>query len=81
MVDLTHDLRKLTAASSPARARGPAVTNRALYDQFVGTMARANSMLTKFENPNGTVAHLLDDPTLYNRFVTLIGRRTLSFSR
>ena len=74
MVDLTHDLRKLTGGILAGEGTvGQLVTNRALYDQFVGTMARANQMLTKFENPNGTVAHLLDDPTLYNRFVTLIG--------
>ena len=74
MVDLTHDLRKLTGGIIAGEGTiGQLMTNRALYDQFVGTMARANSMLTKFENPNGTVAHLLDDPTLYNRFVTLIG--------
>jgi phospholipid/cholesterol/gamma-HCH transport system substrate-binding protein len=74
MVDLTHDLRKLTGGILAGEGTvGQLMTNRALYDQFLGTMARANSMLTKFENPNGTVAHLLDDPTLYNRFVTLIG--------
>ncbi len=74
MVELTHDFRKLTGGILAGEGTvGQLVTNRALYDQFVGTMSRANSMLTKFENPNGTVAHLLDDPTLYNRFVTLIG--------
>jgi len=74
MVDLTHDLRKLTGGILAGEGTvGQLITNRALYDQFVGTMTRANSMLTKFENPNGTIAHLLDDPTLYNRFVTLIG--------
>jgi phospholipid/cholesterol/gamma-HCH transport system substrate-binding protein len=74
MVDLTRDLRKLTGGILAGEGTvGQLMTNRALYDQFVGTMSRANSMLTKFENPNGTVAHLLDDPTLYNRFVTLIG--------
>jgi phospholipid/cholesterol/gamma-HCH transport system substrate-binding protein len=74
MVDLTHDLRKITGGILAGEGTiGQLMTNRALYDQFVGTMARANQMLTKFENPNGTVAHLLDDPTLYNRFVTLIG--------
>ena len=74
MVDLTHDLRKLTGGILAGEGTvGQLMTNRALYDQVVGTMQRANSMLAKFENPNGTVAHLLDDPALYNRFVTLIG--------
>lgn len=29
-------------------------------------------MLTKLQNPNGTFARLLDDPTLYNRFVGVV---------
>src|SRR6185437_10234939 len=67
MVDLTHDLRQITGGIVAGRGTiGQLMTNRALYDQFVGTMARANSMLGKFENPNGTLARLLDDPTLYN---------------
>jgi phospholipid/cholesterol/gamma-HCH transport system substrate-binding protein len=73
MVDLTHDLRKITGGI--VRGEGPVgqlMTNRALYDQFVGTMTRANSMLTRFENPNGTFGRLLDDPTLYNHFVSVI---------
>lgn len=73
MVDLTHDLRKITGGIVQGKGTiGQLMTNRALYDQFVGTMTRANDMMTRFENPNGTLAKLLDDPTLYRRFVGLI---------
>lgn len=73
MVDLTHDLRNLTNGILHGEGTvGQLVTNRALYDQFVGTMSRANTMLTKLQNPNGTFARLLDDPTLYNRFVGVV---------
>ena len=52
---------------------GQLVTNRALYDEFIGTMARANTMLARFENPNGTLrAACSNDPTLYNRFVAVV---------
>lgn len=73
MIDLTHDLRDLTSGILQGRGTvGQLVTNRALYDQFVGTMSRANVMLTKLQNPNGTFARLLEDPTLYNRFVGVV---------
>jgi len=73
MVDLTHDLRALTTGILGGKGTvGQLMTNRALYDQFVGTMSRANTMLTKLQNPNGTFARLLDDPTLYNRFIGVV---------
>lgn len=73
MVDLTHDLRALTNGILSGKGTvGQLMTNRALYDQFVGTMSRANTMLTKLQNPNGTFARLLDDPTLYNRFIGVV---------
>lgn len=73
MVDLTHDLRKITGGIVSGQGTiGQLMTNRALYDQLTGTMARANAMLTRFENPNGTFAKMLDDPTLYNRFVSVV---------
>lgn len=73
MVDLTHDLRALTTGILDGKGTvGQLMTNRALYDQFVGTMSRANTMLTKLQNPNGTFARLLDDPTLYNRFINVV---------
>lgn len=73
MVDLTHDMRKITGGLVEGKGTiGQLMTNRALYDQFVGTMKRANSMLGRFENPHGSLAMLLNDPTLYNRFVEVV---------
>lgn len=73
MVSLTHDLRSLTNGILHGQGTvGQLITNRALYDQFVGTMSRANEMMTRLQNPNGTFARLLDDPTLYNRFVGMV---------
>ena len=63
MVGLTHDMRKITGGIVDGRGHDrPAVTNRALYDQFIGTMGRANGMLARFENPHGSLAMLLNDP-------------------
>ncbi|HEX3868057.1 MAG TPA: MlaD family protein [Gemmatimonadaceae bacterium] len=74
MVALTHDLREITGGIARGQGTiGQLMTNRRLYDQFVGTMARADQMLSRFENPNGSLGRLLDDPTLYDRFVTVIG--------
>src|SRR5262245_26725180 len=73
MVGLTHDLREITARVVRGEGTiGQLMTNRALYDQFVGTIGRANTMLTRFENPNGTFGRMLNDPTLYNRFLTVV---------
>jgi phospholipid/cholesterol/gamma-HCH transport system substrate-binding protein len=73
MVDLTRDMRTLTSGIVEGKGTiGQLVTNRALYDQFVGTMGRANSMLAKFENPNGSFAKMLNDPALYDRFVSVV---------
>ena len=73
MVGLTRDLRQITGGIAKGQGTiGQLVTNRALYDQFVGTMGRANQMLTKFQDPNGTFGKLLDDPTLYNKFVGVV---------
>jgi len=73
MVDLTHDMRKITGGLVSGQGTiGQMLTNRNLYDEAVGTMNRANQMLARFQNPNGTIAKLLDDPTLYNRFVSVV---------
>jgi phospholipid/cholesterol/gamma-HCH transport system substrate-binding protein len=73
MVALTKDMHKITDGIVHGQGTiGQLMTNRALYDQFVGTMGRANSMLARFENPNGSFAKMLDDPTLYNRFVSVV---------
>jgi phospholipid/cholesterol/gamma-HCH transport system substrate-binding protein len=73
MVSLTHDLREITSRVVRGEGTiGQLMTNRALYDQFVGTISRANGMLTRFENPNGTFGRMLNDPTLYNRFLSVV---------
>jgi phospholipid/cholesterol/gamma-HCH transport system substrate-binding protein len=73
MVGLTHDMRQLTNGIVRGEGTiGQLMTNRALYDNFVGTMGRANTMLARFENPNGSFAKLLNDPALYDRFVSVV---------
>src|SRR4029079_1887717 len=73
MVELTHDMRTWTSGIVGGKGTiGQLVTNRALYDEFVGTMARANTMLAKFDNPNGSFARMLNDPALYDRFVAVV---------
>lgn len=73
MVGLTHDMRQLTGGIVHGEGTlGQLVTNRALYDNLVGTVGRANTMLAQFENPNGTFAKLLSDPALYDRFVSVV---------
>jgi phospholipid/cholesterol/gamma-HCH transport system substrate-binding protein len=73
MVDLTRDLKKITGGIAAGEGTvGQLMTNRRLYDEFVGTMNRANTMLARFQNPNGTLSKLLDDPALYNRFVSVV---------
>jgi phospholipid/cholesterol/gamma-HCH transport system substrate-binding protein len=73
MIDLTRDLKALTSGIVGGKGTvGQLVTNRALYDEFIATMGRANRMLGKFENPNGSFARLLNDPALYDRFVSVV---------
>jgi phospholipid/cholesterol/gamma-HCH transport system substrate-binding protein len=73
MVALTRDLRAITGGIVKGQGTvGQLVTNRALYDNLNGTLARANVMLSQFQNPNGTVGRMLNDPTLYNRLTGVI---------
>ncbi len=74
MVALTRDLRVITGGIVDGKGTiGQLMTNRSLYDHFVGTMGHADKMLTKFDNPNGTLGKLLADPALYDRFVAVVG--------
>lgn len=71
LVALTTDLRTITGGL--ARGEGSAgqfLTNRALYDELVGTLARTNALVARIQNPNGTVGKLLDDPTLYRNLAS-----------
>jgi phospholipid/cholesterol/gamma-HCH transport system substrate-binding protein len=73
MVGLTHDMRTLTGGLIKGEGTiGQLITNRKLYDEFVGTMGRANTMLARFENPNGSFGKLLNDPSMYNHFVKVL---------
>ena len=73
LVALTRDMRALTGGIVRGEGTlGQIVTNRALYDQLNGTLARANAMLATFQNPNGTVGRMLNDPTLYNKLTSVI---------
>ena len=73
MVALTKDMRAITSGIVRGQGTiGQLVTNKALYDNLNGTLARANAMLAQFQNPNGTVGRLLNDPTLYTRLTGVI---------
>ncbi|MEP6729712.1 MAG: MlaD family protein [bacterium] len=73
MVSLTKDLRAITGGIVRGEGSlGQLVTNRALYDQLNGTLARANTMLASFQNPNGTIGRMLNDPALYNKLTGVI---------
>jgi phospholipid/cholesterol/gamma-HCH transport system substrate-binding protein len=73
MVALTRDMRAITSGIVRGQGTiGQLVTNKALYDNLNGTLARANAMLAQFQNPNGTVGRMLNDPTLYNRLTGVI---------
>ena len=73
MVALTSDMRAITSGIVRGQGTiGQLVTNKALYDNLNGTLARANTMLAQFQNPNGTVGRMLNDPTLYNRLTGVI---------
>ena len=68
VVALTHDLRTITGGLARGQGTmGQLLTNRAMYDQLTGAMARANSLFAGLQNPNGTFGRMLNDPTLYNR--------------
>jgi phospholipid/cholesterol/gamma-HCH transport system substrate-binding protein len=74
MVALTRDMRAITGGIVRGQGTiGQLVTNKALYENLNGTLARANTMLAQFQNPNGTVGRMLNDPTLYNRLTSVIG--------
>jgi phospholipid/cholesterol/gamma-HCH transport system substrate-binding protein len=74
VVGLTHDLRTVTAGLAQGRGTvGQLLTNRAMYDQMTGAMARANALFAGLQNPNGTFGRMLNDPLLYNRLTSAIG--------
>ena len=73
VVELTKDMRQLTGGIVRGEGTlGQLITNRQLYDQLTGTLARTNTMLVRLQNPNGTVGRLLDDPTLYMQITGMV---------
>lgn len=73
VVALTVDLRKITGGL--ARGEGTAgqlLTNRRMYDELTGAMARANALFAGLQNPNGTFGRMLNDPALYNRLTSAV---------
>ena len=74
MVQLTRDLRGITGGMARGEGTvGQLLTNRSLYDELNGTLARTNALVTRLSAPNGSVAKLLDDPALYHNLSNMIG--------
>lgn len=74
VVALTQDFRKITGGLVRGEGTvGQLLTDRGLYDQFTGTMARTNALLARVQTSRGTVGRLIDDPKLYNDMVALVG--------
>lgn len=73
VVGLTRDLRTITGGLARGQGTvGQLLTNRAMYDQLTGAMARANALFASLQNPNGTFGRMLNDPTLYNRMTSAV---------
>lgn len=74
MVQLTRDLKGITGGMARGEGTvGQLLTNRSLYDELNGTLARTNALVTRLQAPNGSFAKLLDDPTLYQNLNGMIG--------
>ena len=74
MVQLTRDLKGITGGIARGEGTvGQLLTNRSLYDELNGTLARTNALVTRLQAPNGSFAKLLDDPTLYQNLAGMIG--------
>jgi len=73
MVTLTHDLRGITGGLARGEGTvGQLLTNRSLYDELNGTLARTNALITRLQAPNGSLGKLLDDPALYQNLNGMI---------
>src|SRR5687768_2723586 len=74
MVQLTRDLRGITGGLARGEGTvGQLLTNRSLYDELNGTLARTNALVTRLQAPNGSLGKLLDDPALYQNLNGMIG--------
>lgn len=73
VVALTRDFRQITGGLVRGEGTvGQLLTDRALYDQFAGTMARTNALLTRVQTSQGTLGRLIDDPRMYNETVRML---------
>src|SRR5437763_11407437 len=73
VVALSHDLRLVTDGLARGQGTmGQLLTNRALYDELTGAIARANALFAGLQNPNGTFGRMLNDPTLYVRLTSTV---------
>ena len=73
MVQLTRDLRGITGGIARGEGTvGQLLTNRSLYDELNGTLARTNALVTRLQAPNGSIGKLLDDPALYQNLNGMI---------
>ena len=73
LVALARDLRQLTGGIVRGEGTmGQLLTDRTLYDQLTGTIARMNATLSRIQNSQGTLGRLIDDPTMYNRLVAVL---------
>jgi len=73
MVQLTRDLRGITGGMARGEGTvGQLLTNRSLYDELNGTLARTNALVTRLQAPNGTFGKLLDDPAMYQNLNGMI---------
>ena len=74
MVQLTRDLKGITGGMARGEGTvGQLLTNRSLYDELNGTLARTNALVTRLQEPNGSFAKMLDDPALYQNLNGMIG--------
>ena len=73
VIGLTRDLRTVTNGLARGQGTvGQLLTNRSMYDQLNGAMARANALFAGLQNPNGTFGRMLNDPALYNRMTSAV---------
>jgi len=73
VVGLTHDLQTITGGIVRGQGTlGQLLTNRSIYDQMAGTLARTNALLERVQNSKGTLAKFLDDSTLYTQMVAAV---------
>lgn len=75
LVQLTRTLRTISdGMASGEGTMGQLLTNRSLYDELTGSLARMNTLLGRIERSRGTFGRLMEDPTLYEHLVRTTAR-------